>query len=181
MAEPFYGEIQMFAFPFAPVNWAFCAGQIMPIQQNTALFSLLGTMYGGTGTTTFGLPNYGGFAPCSQGQGPGLSDRVMGEVFGEESVTLISSNVPPHTHGMEGYLQGTAANRSGRPVAGAGFTGPLNGAAFLNANPPPPQPNTVFSPTMLSPGNPAQAHENRQPYLTVNFCIALNGVFPSFS
>jgi len=180
MTEPFYGEVQLFAFNFAPVNWALCNGALMGVQQNPTLFSLLGINYGGNGQTTFALPNFNGTAPCSQGQGSGLSNRVLGEPFGTEGVTLMSSNIPPHTHGMNGYAQGDATKRSAAPVANAGLCAALHGACYLNGTPAP-TPDTAFAPSMLSPGNPAAAHENRQPYLAVNFCIALNGIFPSFS
>ncbi|KAG9572466.1 hypothetical protein KCV01_g19067, partial [Aureobasidium melanogenum] len=179
MTEPFTGEVQLFAFAFAPTNWALCNGALMAVQQNPALFSLIGTNYGGNGSTTFGLPNFNGNAPCSQGQGAGLTNRVIGETFGSEGVTLLSSNIPPHTHGMMGYAEGDSTKRSAAPVTGAGLCAALHGASFLNGSPPP-TPNTTLAATMLNPGPAATAHENRQPYLTVNFCIALNGIFPAF-
>ncbi|URX62915.1 tail fiber protein [Luteibacter anthropi] len=181
MTEPFVGEVQLFAFNFAPTGWALCSGALIAVQQNPTLFSLLGTNYGGNGTTTFGLPNFGGNAACSLGQGTGLSNRVIGEVFGSEGVTLLSSNIPPHTHGMAGYAQPDPSKRSSSPTTGVGLCAAVHGASFLNstAPPAPPTPNTTFSPVMLNPGTAAGPHENRQPYLTVNFCIALNGVFPT--
>src|SRR5512140_2511864 len=106
MSSPFVAEIRIFCFNFAPVGWAFCNGQILPISQNTALFSLLGTMYGGDGKSTFGLPNFQGSAPMQWGQGPGLSYRDIGEVGGEATVTLLTSEIPAHAH----TVQGTSAS-----------------------------------------------------------------------
>jgi len=175
MTEPFIGEIQIFGFNFAPRSWAACNGQIVPIQQNTALFSLLGTTYGGDGKTTFQLPNLVSRAPCSLGQGPGLTFRNLGDTFGSESVTLLTNEMPAHTHIAQAYLQNDTAKRASTPSAGNSLASP---ASFAFA---PGAANAPFSPTVLQPNtNGGQPHENRQPYLAVNFCIALQGVFPAF-
>ena len=176
MTEPFIGEIQIFGFNFAPRNWAQCAGQIMPIQQNTALFSLLGTQYGGNGTTTFALPNFQGNAACNKGQGPGLTPRDQGELFGEPSVTLTSNEMPFHQHDLTIYAQNDQAKRSESPVAGAGLVSPANSQAYAPGNSAPVQ----FAPNLVGVAGGGQPHQNQQPYLAMNFCIALNGVFPSF-
>jgi microcystin-dependent protein len=178
MTEPFVGEIQMFGFNFNPRGWAFCNGALLPIRQNTALFALLGTTYGGDGKETFGLPNFAGRAGCQQGQGPGLTPRDRGEVFGVDTVTLTLSEIPPHNHGFVLYAQRDASKCAGNPSAGNALSSPSDTAvtAFL----PDGAPNTTFAPGMVASQGGALPHENRQPYLAVNFCIALQGVFPSF-
>lgn len=174
MSDQFLGEIQMYGFDFAPSQWAFCNGQLLPIRQSTALFSLLGTTFGGDGRTSFGLPNLQGFAACGQGQGTGLTDRGMGEVFGATSVTLLESEMPRHSHPVNVYAQRDASKLHGTPVQGDAVTIPTATSPFASATPA----NAGFAPTMVLPAGGGQAHENRQPYLTVNFCIALNGIFP---
>ncbi|MEP7075408.1 MAG: tail fiber protein [Acidobacteriota bacterium] len=172
MSEQFLGEIKMFAGNFAIFRYAICSGQIMPIQQNTALFSLLGTNYGGNGTTTFALPNLGGRAPMGQGQGPGLTDRFVGESAGEESVQLLQTEMPVHTHAPQGSsLAGSQAS----PSAGTW-------SSSLGGRTPPPlfasTSNTTMNPTTLALTGGNQPHNNLQPYLTINFIIALAGIFP---
>ncbi|MGO4259324.1 phage tail protein [Lysobacter sp. TAB13] len=174
MTEPFIGQIQIFGFNFAPRGWAFCAGQTLPIQQNTALFALLGTQYGGNGTTTFQLPNFVNRTGCEQGQGPGLSPRSMGETFGSNSVTLTTNEMPAHNHIVQLYGQNDTSKRAGSPSSGNSLGTP---ASFAFA---PGTPNTSFSPSTVLPTGNSQPHENRQPYLAMNFCIALEGIFPSF-
>ncbi|WP_430391817.1 phage tail protein [Dyella sp. 20L07] len=175
MSDPFIGEIQIFAFNFAPARWAFCAGQILPIQQNTALFSLLGTNYGGNGQNTFGLPNLQGQTVCATGQGPGLSQRDLGETFGSETVTLTSNQMPMHLHSANVYGQRDTTKRHSSPLAQDALLVPATITPFTTTN-------TVggsFVPAMIGPatgGN--QPHPNQQPYLTLNFCIALAGNFP---
>ncbi|MFN0148415.1 MAG: phage tail protein [Dehalococcoidia bacterium] len=171
MADPFVAEIRIFPFNFAPTGWAQCDGQIMPIAQNTALFSLLGTTYGGDGKSTFALPNLQGRAPMQPGQGPGLSQYVLGEEGGLETVTLLESETPGHTHVMQahdldlGELNAPASNRSLAKSA--------NATAYTAAA------NLVgLSPSALAPAGGDQPHNNMQPYLTLNFCIALQGVYP---
>lgn len=177
MTEPFLGEIQIFGFSFAPKDWADCNGSLMSIQQATALFSLLGTQYGGDGVRTFALPNFARYAACGQGAGPGLTPRVMGEIFGEDGVTLGNDEMPMHNHLISTYGVRGTANRTGTPVAGAALTNPTNGSAYVpNATG-----DTTFSPIMLSPAGGNGAHENRQPYLALGFCISQQGVYPSFN
>lgn len=178
MTQPFIGEIQLFGFNFAPVDWAMCNGTTMSISQNTALFSLLGTTYGGNGTSTFQLPNLVARAACNQGQGQGLSPRTQGEIFGESSVTLGVSNIPSHSHGFLIYNQVDATKRSASPSQGSGLNVPHQSGPFPAAGT---AANTSFSPQMLGPSGQGQPHENNQPALAINYCVALYGVFPSFS
>ena len=178
MTQPYIGEIQTFGFNFNPRGWAFANGATLPIQQNTALFSLLGVTYGGNGTTTFQLPNFAGRAGCEQGNGPGLSPRTLGQTFGVDTVTLTSNQIPQHNHGVNSYLQPDATKKSGTPSANSAL-------ALLSAGVPKPYIdtpiNTTFAPNMITPSQGGGLpHENQQPYLGVNFCIALQGVFPSF-
>ncbi|MEG3191233.1 phage tail protein [Lysobacter sp. D1-1-M9] len=175
MTEPFVGEIQAVGFNFAPKGWAQCNGALLSISQNTALFSLLGTTYGGNGTTTFGLPNLMGRAACNRGQGPGLAPRRQGEAFGESAVTLTSAQMPAHQHGLTLYAQPDPSRRSGAPAAGSAVSNPGNGAPFVASSP-----TTTFAPSLIGPAGGGQAHPNEQPYLGVNFCIALQGIYPSF-
>ena len=174
MTQPFIGEIQLFGFNFNPRGWAFANGATIPIQQNTALFSLLGVTYGGNGQTTFQLPNFAGRAGCEQGNGPGLSPRTLGQTFGVNTVTLTSNQIPSHNHVINAYLPASA----GSPVANGGLSQPSKNAnKTFNSS----APNTTFAPNMISPSQGgSQPHENQQPYLGVNFCIALQGAFPSF-
>jgi len=169
MADPFVAEIRMFGFNFAPVGWAACDGQLLPISQNTALFSLLGTNYGGNGVSTFGLPQLMGATPLGFGAGPGLSDRQLGELGGAETVTLSGAQVPAHGHG----LVGTAAATSTSP-ANALFAPVANGKPVYR------QQGTLTSlaPSSVTAAGGGQAHENRPPSLALMFCIALQGIFP---
>ncbi|WP_332854090.1 phage tail protein [Duganella sp. S19_KUP01_CR8] len=171
MADPFLAEIRMFAGNFPPVGWATCDGQILPISQNTALFSLLGTMYGGDGKSTFALPNLRQRAPLGVGHGPGLSERFQGESGGQASVVLQATELPSHSHTMQA---------SGSPAT----TGSPNGntlAVSVSPTPPyiGPAPLHAMGPAVLSGTNGGgQAHNNMQPYLELNFIIALQGIFP---
>jgi microcystin-dependent protein len=177
MTEPFIGEIQLYGFNFNPKGWAFCNGATMPISQNTALFSLLGTNYGGNGQTTFQLPNFAGRAGCAQGQGPGLSPRTVGETFGVNTVTLNSNQIPSHTHTLTYFNTSDTTKRAATPDANNALSGPAdsNVSAFL----PPGTTNTQLAPNMLGPSQGGGfPHENQQPYLGVNFCIALQGIYP---
>lgn len=172
MSESFIGEIRIFGFNFAPRNWAMCNGQLLPIQQNTALFSILGTTYGGNGTTNFALPNLQGRAPLQQGQGPGLSQRVLGEMGGTANVTLISSEMPMHTH----YAANTGAGNQTSPVnhswaAAKSVRQTVNLYASTS--------NTAISPGSPSIAGGNQPHNNLSPCLVLNFCITLYGIFPS--
>ena len=171
MADPFVAEIRIFPFNFAPKGWAWCNGQLMPISQNTALFSLLGTTYGGDGKSTFALPNMQGNAPMHPGQGPGLSLHDLGETGGSDTVTLLQSEIPGHSHGLNSSatFAGSANNPAGDVLA-KGATGLLAYAA--------PGPLVSMSDQALAPVGGNQPHNNMQPYLTLNFNIALQGVFP---
>lgn len=178
MTTPFIGEIQVFGFNFAPRDWALCNGAILPISQYTALFSLLGTNYGGNGQSNFQLPNFASRVACEQGQGPGLTQRDLGETFGVASVTLNINEIPQHNHVINAFVQSDQGKRVSTPVANGGLSQPSVAAnkPFLNA-----APSTQFAPNMIgASANGSQPHENQQPYLAVNFCIALNGAFPSF-
>jgi microcystin-dependent protein len=176
MTEPYFGEIQIFGFPYAPANWANCTGALMAIRQNTALFSLIGIQYGGDGTVTFALPNFANCTAVSQGQGPGLTNRVMGEMFGENAVSLTVETMPSHAHQVEVYATRAATAKVGTPVPGAAITPPALAQAFVPAG----VPNTTLAPMILAPSGSNVPHENRQPFLALNYCIALQGVFPSF-
>lgn len=172
MAEPFLGQIQAFGFQFAPRGWALCNGQLLPIAQNTALFALLGTTYGGNGQTTFALPDLRGRVSVHQGQGPGLSSYTMGESAGTETVTLLASQMPAHQHTVT-FLTNSSEGGVNSP-AGAYF-GKTDPGVYSAAHD-----NTLTGPqppSGISGGS--QPHGNIQPYLTINWCIALQGIFPS--
>ena len=171
MSEPFVAEIRIFAGNFAPRSWAFCNGQLLPISQNTALFSLVGTTYGGDGMTTFGLPNLQGRAPMHPGRGPGLSDRRLGDSAGSETVTLTEAQIPNHRHALlaapdPGDLNAPTANRS---IARSG-----GGFAYQQT----PGSMVPLADSSSAPAGGSQSHNNMQPYLTVNFIIALQGLYP---
>lgn len=170
MAEPFIGEIKLVPYNFAPRGWAFCNGQILSIAQNTALFSLLGTTYGGNGQTTFALPDLQGRIVVHRGQGPGLSDYVMGEVAGVENVTIDATTLPAHTHTFQVNNAGATGTVAGGfvPAVSTGTVGNVYGTA-AGGNMPAQSLSTVGS---------GQPHTNLQPYLTLNYCIALEGIFP---
>lgn len=176
MSQPFLGEIEIFAFNFAPKGWAFCQGQFLPISQNTALFSLLGTQYGGNGTSTFALPNLQGCIPNHAGQGPGLSQYVQGQTGGSATVTLTTNTIPAHTHtvpvtSVNGQVNTpTTANIVGALGGGRGGGG---GSAYGT---------TTLANMATQAGNTAggsQPHNNMAPYVALNYCIALQGIFPS--
>jgi microcystin-dependent protein len=173
MTDPFLAEVRPFAGNFAPTGWALCNGQLMSISQNTALFSLLGTNYGGDGRVTFGLPNLMGSAPMQQGQGPGLSQRYLGESGGEPSVTLLSSEMPNHTHRV---LAVDASGDTTSP-AGASFAQARNGRVadrIYSTD----TPNLTMAPQAALPAGGSAPHNNMPPYLCVTFIIALQGIFP---
>ncbi|WP_369978184.1 phage tail protein [Xanthomonas bundabergensis] len=178
MTEPYIGEIQLFGFDFNPVGWALCNGATLPITQNTVLYSLLGVAYGGNGSSTFQLPNFCARAGCEQGQGGGLTNRQRGDAFGSIGVSLLSTQIPPHDHGIVSFSQTDRTKKSGTPANGAGLSalGSSTARPFATVQ----QPETQFSPTALLPTGNGLAHENRQPYLAVNFCIALSGDYPAF-
>jgi microcystin-dependent protein len=173
MSTPFVAEIRMFAGNFAPTGYAACNGQLMAISQNTALFSLLGTTYGGNGTSNFALPNFQGSAAMQQGQGPGLSQRVLGETGGVPNVTLISTEMPQHTHtcqvgvgGARGGASTPANNFLGSGTAGIDKIFAASGA------------NSTMSPQAVTITGGSLPHNNLQPFLVVFFIIALQGIFP---
>jgi microcystin-dependent protein len=170
--DQFVAEIRIFPLNFAPVGWAFCNGQLMPISQNTALFSLLGTTYGGDGRSTFALPDLQGRAPMHPGQGNGLSLRDLGEVGGTDSVTLLVSEIPQHSHSLNANPSQGDNNAPGSNVSLARSS---NATAYqTNAG----QNLVPLAPQAVSMSGGDQPHNNMQPYLTLNFCIALQGVFP---
>ncbi len=178
MSDQFVAEIRIVGFNFAPTSWALCDGQLMPISQNTALFSLLGTNYGGDGRSTFGLPNFQGVSPMHYDQGPGLSNHVIGESGGVQNVTLIQNEIPAHAHGINGIASGgTQVTASGGIFASSGAT---RGKQLYHTNSAS-SPDTVMSPLALGPAGGSQPHNNMQPYLVLNFVIALQGIYPSRS
>lgn len=183
--DPFLGEIRLFSFPKIPVNWLPCNGQILQIAQNQALFAVLGTFYGGNGTTTFGIPDLRGRVPVSYGTSPiSKAEYAMGQTGGAETVTLLANQLPAHGH------QVAVSNA-------AGTTATVGNAVYLAQIAVPPTPaGAPAAPNMFLPpgGNPATtnllpggitsvgasaAHENRQPYLAMNYCIAIQGLFPT--
>ncbi len=171
MADPFVAEIRIFPFNFAPKGWAFCDGQLMPLSQNTALFSLVGTYYGGNGKSNFALPDLQGRAAMHPGQGQGLSLHDLGETGGVESLTLLDSEMPAHTHTLRG------TNALGDSPTPAGNS--LARFSALNAYQQNQTANLVpMAPEALPAVGGGLPHNNMQPYLTFNFCIALQGVFP---
>jgi microcystin-dependent protein len=171
MADPFVAEIRIFPFNFAPKGWAWCDGQLMPLSQNTALFALLGTTYGGDGKSNFALPDMQGNAPMHPGQGPGLSLHDLGETGGSETVTLLESEIPAHSHGFNTSV-GDA--NVGIPT-GQQFATGIGIGLFAKANA---GAHVQMSDQALVPAGGDQPHNNMMPYLTLFFCIALQGVFP---
>ncbi len=170
MADPFVAEIRIFPFNFAPKGWAWCDGQLLPLSQNTALFSLLGTTYGGNGKSNFALPDLQGRAPMHPGQGPGLSLHDLGEIGGSQTVTLIDSELPFHTHQLRADTLDTADVNV--PTANSTFATSAQGNLYQTST------NTQMSPQALTPAGGSLPHNNMQPYLTFYFNIALQGVFP---
>ncbi len=177
MAEPYLSQIEAFPYNFAPQGWAFCAGQLLPINQNSALFALLGTTFGGDGQTTFALPDLRGRIAVGYGQGPGLSPYVLGQFGGEETHTLTVTETSAHNHLINADNNGTTggSNTPGAAVTlGSGYvseTGSPPANIYSSAAP------TIAMSSLGATGG--QPHENRMPYLALNYCIALQGVFPS--
>jgi len=178
MSDQFLAEIRIFPFNFPPTGWAFCNGQLMPISQNTALFALLGTYYGGDGKSTFALPDMQDNAPMQTGQGQGLSERFLGEMSGVESITLLVSEIPFHTHTLSASdADATTATPTNQyPAKGLWDAGTSAGVigAYSATTPA----NAAMAPQALSLAGGGLPHNNMQPYLTLNFCIALQGIFP---
>ncbi len=172
MSDQFVAEIRIFPFNFPPTGWAFCDGQLMPISQNTALFSLLGTTYGGDGKSTFALPDMQGNAPMQPGQGQGLSLRDLGELSGVESITLLQSEMPFHTHQLLTAVQDLGD--LGAPASNRALSRSGKGSAYKTN----PTNNATMALQTIAPAGGGLPHNNMQPYLTLNFCIALQGIFP---
>src|SRR5271155_1597434 len=179
MSDQFLAEIRIFPFNFAPQGWAFCNGQLLPISQSTALFSLLGTTYGGDGRTNFALPNLQGNAPMFFGQGPGLSLHELGETGGSDAVTVLLSQMPSHTHAINCIDGARVEGQVGQPgnailvkTSGTPANAHTSGVA---------QPNQTLAAGMVGYAGGSLPHNNLMPYLTLNFCIALQGIYPQRS
>jgi microcystin-dependent protein len=174
MADQFLGEIRMVGFNFAPVGWATCGGQLMSISQNTALFSLLGTTYGGDGRSNFALPNFQATAPIAAGNGAGLSPRILGETGGEYNVTLLASMLPSHNHPVNCIEGSGSANSPANAVWASEKDGRVPPPLYATA-----ANNVSMSPTAIGLAGGNQPHNNLPPFLSVLFVIALQGIFPS--
>lgn len=167
MSDPYLGEIRLFPYAYAPQGWALCNGQSLSIAQYTALYSLIGTAYGGDGVTHFALPDLQGRAAVSAGQGRGLSPYKLGQAGGNETVALTENQMPPHAHAVIGDYQDAESNSPAGMVPAAG----AHGSYGQNAN-------TPMGAGMIRPTGGGQPHENRPPFLTLNYCIALQGIYP---
>jgi len=177
MSEPFLGQITLFGFSFPPRNWADCAGQLMSINQNVALFSLLGTNFGGDGRVTFGLPDLRGRVAIGQGQGPGLTSYSLGEDVGVETVPLTPASSPAHSHSLNGTTNHGSVNTPAGKVPATPVTG-RGAEASVGKIYNPGTADTKLANTSIVPAGGGQAHNNMQPYLTLRYCIALQGIFP---
>jgi microcystin-dependent protein len=178
MANPFVGQITLFPYNFAPTGWAFCAGQLLPISQYTALFSLLGVQFGGNGTSNFQLPDLRGRAPIGQGQGPGLSNYNMGGVQGAEAVTLTTGTTPAHSHGFPAFAVAATTNAPAGALPAEGQSGGRGGGP-VNTYTAPGAAVSLAAGQVVPVTTGGTAHNNLQPYLTANWCIALQGIFPA--
>lgn len=176
MSTPYIGEIRVFGFNFPPYGWAFCNGQAMSISQYTALFSVIGTVYGGNGQTTFNLPNLQGSAAMHWGNGAGLSPRTIGEVTGTTTVTVTTNEIPLHTHMLTAAKAGAATQEQTTPSVNVWIGNSVPGQAFSDTTA---ALGAQFSMSGVGNNGGSQPHNNLQPLLTMNFCIALNGIFPS--
>lgn len=170
--DPFVAEIRMFGFNFAPKGWAFCDGQLLPLSQNTALFSLLGTTYGGNGKSNFALPNLQGSSAMHPGQGPGLSLHDLGETGGSETVTLLESEIPAHNHALMANVLDLGDTNVVSPTASLALSS--GGTLYQQTA----TGGSTLALEALAPAGSSFPHNNMQPYLTLNFCIAMQGVFP---
>jgi microcystin-dependent protein len=181
MSSPFVAEIRIFGFNFPPKGWAFCRGQLLPISQNTALFSLLGTNYGGDGKSTFGLPDMEGSVPIQQGQGPGLSDYFLGQISGSQNVTVLQSEMPLHNHTMSVSTTsaGTVTAANGNQLAQGLNGGKQNQNVARIYSPNAASATTVMSPMAISVTGSSFPHNNMMPYLALNYCIAMQGIVPA--
>jgi microcystin-dependent protein len=173
MSSPFLGQLVLLGCNFAPKGYAFCDGQLLSISQNTALFALLGTFYGGDGKSNFALPNLQGMIPIGQGQGPGLSDRFIGETSGSEGVTLLNTEIPQHTHNV---MVSAAPGNSTSPSGGEPSRITGGSTPYAPAGSPL---NQTMSANSLAVAGGSLPHNNLAPYQVLNWCIALQGVFPS--
>lgn len=180
MSDQFLAEVRIFPFNFPPTGWAFCNGQLMPLSQNTALFALLGTVYGGDGKSTFALPNLQGAAPMQPGQGQGLSLRDLGETGGVENVTLLTSEIPVHAHNLQASdAEATTTEPAGQlPAKGLWDAGTSFGVVGAYSSAPLTGQPAPMAPHAVSVAGGSLPHNNMQPYLALNFCIALQGIFP---
>jgi len=184
MSQPYIGQIEAFAFGFAPRNWALCQGQLMAISQNTALFSLLGTTTAAMAETTFALPDLRGRTAMGQGNGNGLTPRVLGEIVGEETHTVLLTETPAHNHLLMTAPNASTTNNVDTPGSTVvlGSATAVQGTTSIPINPyapTPPAPATALAPSAIALNNGGQAHSNMMPYLVLQFCIALSGIFPS--
>jgi microcystin-dependent protein len=179
--DPFLGQISLFSCNFAPQGWAMCQGQLLSIAQNTALFSLLGTNFGGDGRTTFALPDLRSRAPLGFGQGPGLSNYAIGETGGVEAVAINSGSYPAHSHGLFAAASAGTANAPGGAIEAEGQTGGRGGSVNLALYSASGTPTTLAPAALTAAAGGGQPHNNLQPYLVLNFCIALQGIFPARS
>jgi microcystin-dependent protein len=180
MSQPFLGQIALFPYNYAPAGWARCQGQLLPISQNTALFSLLNTYYGGNGTSNFALPDLQSRVPVGTGQGPGLSNYTIGEVLGVESVTLLSNENASHNHSLNattdaGTVVTAAGNQLANAISGSRTSANLGLIYSSTSN----APNTSLAPNALTNTGGNLPHNNIQPYQCLSYCIALRGIFPS--
>jgi microcystin-dependent protein len=175
MSFTFLGEVRMFGFTFPPVGWALCDGQVMPISQNESLFSLLGVNFGGDGRSTFGLPNLQGCVPVGAGQGPGLESYDVGTAGGEESVTLLLNELPSHSHSLNAFV-GRGANVNA-PSSGSSLSSSEGGLVYDLAG----SSQQSMDPSVIVGAGGSQPHNNLMPGLVLNFCIALNGIYPARS
>ncbi|MCP4306839.1 MAG: phage tail protein [bacterium] len=173
MSEPFIAEIRIFAGNFAPRSWAFCDGQLLPVAQNTALFSLVGTTYGGDGRTNFGLPDLAGRVPVHAGNGPGLTPRQLGESGGTETVTLTEAQIPTHSHQLQGVNNAGVVKTPSTEVAIARSTGTAGYQTDSSSN------LVAMAADTIDDAGGTQPHDNMQPYLALSYIIALTGLFPS--
>jgi microcystin-dependent protein len=182
MADPYIGEIRAFGFNFVPVGWLSCNGGLLPISQFQALFAILGTTYGGNGQTNFALPNLNNSTVMGTGDGPGLSPRALGESVGIGTVTVLQSEMPQHTHALDGFVSRTPAGETAGPSNTAMLS---RGVTMVGGQPQTAMvysttdvPNTMMAAQTIGVTGGTTAHPNQQPYLALNFCIAYEGVFP---
>jgi microcystin-dependent protein len=177
MSQPFVGQVCSFGFNFAPIDWMQCNGQLLPISQYQVLYTLIGTAFGGDGINTFQLPNLQGRVPVNQGQGPGLSNYVMGQPSGTENITLTTAGIPSHTHSV---ATSNTPGTTNVPSSGVFLSDEGPGTpAVTTYTPGAPATQVALAGSAISPSGSSQPHENRQPFLAVNFCISMFGIFPS--